>query len=313
MTRLIALALLATVFASPLPAIAQEADDLPESSTYDPTFSGMATAGDHIRDMQAQSLADKGFIKPGTVQVAVVQYPYMEEDQFGIQMSVPDMVSGCYALTPLEYEAKFTQPQYLDIKVKRYRRVAPEGSGVQKKCDAQNKMSTALMVLSRKDLKAKGTKEIRFSTDFCSDNYKIIMDDTHIELVPRSMMIFKAQSLAGPLKDRIIHTFAGSKVVTLQVPMAQNGEDLSEEIASFAMSRGLAPADGGQKPSWNDNGRASYYYTDQTGLLTSQLTPDTTYVQIGTIEVNRPYDGPEGRSETLVPLTVFVTRPGTQL
>lgn len=312
MTRLIALALLATVFISPLPALAQ-AEDLPESSTYDPTFSGTALPGDHIRDMQRQSLADKGFISPNMVQVAIVHHPYMEEDQFGIQMSVPDMISGCYTLTPLEYEAKFTPPQYLDIKVKKYRRVAPEGSNAQKKCDAQNKMSTALMVLSRKDLKEKGTQEIRFTTEFGSDNYKIIMDDTHIELVPRSMMIFKAQSLGGPLKDRIIHTFAGSKVVTLQVPMAQSGEDLSEEIASFAMTRGLSPADGGQKPSWNDNGRASYYYVDQTGLMTSQLTPDSTYAQIGTIEVSRPYDGPEGRSETLVPLTVFVTRPGTQL
>ena len=66
------------------------------------------------------------------------------------------------------------------------------------------------------------------------------MDDTHIELVPRSMMIFHAQSLSGPLKDRIIYTFAGSKVVTLQVPMAQSGEDLSEEIASFAITRGLS-------------------------------------------------------------------------
>lgn len=293
--------------------MAQEAEDLPESSTYDPTFSGSALPGDHIRSMQAQSLADKGFIKPTAVQVAVVHQPYMEEDQFGIQMSVPDMISGCYALTPLEYEAKFTEPQSLDIKVKRYRRVAPEGSNAQKKCDAQNKMSTALMVLSRKDLKERGTKEIRFSTDAGNDTYKIVLDDTHLELIPRSMMVFKAQTLSGPLKDRIVHTFAGNKVVTLQVPMAQSGEDLSEEIASFAITRGLSPADGGQKPSWNDNGRASYYYVDQTGLLTSQLTPDSTYAQIGTIEVNRPYDGPEGRSETLVPLTVFVTRPGTQL
>ena len=312
LTRLIALALLATVFAAPLPAFAQ-AEDLPESTTYDPTFSGVPVAGDHIREMQAQSLADKGFISPSVIQVAVVHHSYMEEDQFGIQMSVPDMISGCYALTPLEYEAKFTEPYYLDIKVKKYRRIAPEGSNAQSKCDTQNKMSTALMVLSRKDLKERGTQEIRFSTEAGSDTYKIILDDPRLELVPRSMMVFKAQSMTGPLKDRIVYTFSGSRVVTLQVPMAQSGEDLSEEIASFAITRGLAPAGDGQKTSWNDNGRASYYYLDQTGLLTSQLTPDSNYAQIGTIEVSRPYDGPEGRSETLVPLTVFVTRPGTQL
>lgn len=313
MTRLFALALIA-ILALPFvpPAFAQE-EDSPESMTYDPTFTGVPNeAADYIRGLQKQSLTDKGFIKPQEVQVSLVQYPYMQEDQFGIQMAVPDMVSGCYTLTPLEYEAKFIDPHFLDIKVKKYRRIAPEGSSAMQKCDAQNKMATALMVLSKKDLQEKGTQEIRFSTEVASDNYKIILSDTELQLVPRSMVVFKAKPLGGPLKDRIVHNFSNSKMVTLQVPMAEAGEDLSQEVLSLAHSRGLAPVSLDQKPSWNENGRASYYFYDDGGLVTSRIQPEG-YTQLGTIEVSRPMDGAEGRTETLVPLTVFATRPGTQL
>ena len=313
LTRLIApvlIVLLALVFAAP--AMAQD-ENLPEMMTYDPTFSGIPNeAGDYIRNLQKQSLTDKGFITPQVVQVSIVHEPFMDDDQFGIQMAVPDMVSGCYTLTPLEYEAKFTEPHFLDIKVKKYRRIAPEGTAALRKCDQQNKMATALMVLSKKDLEQKGTQEIRFSTEVASDNYRIIMDGGQMQLVPRSMVIFKAKPLGGPLKDRIIYAFANSKMVALQVPMSQAGEDLSHEIRSLAYSRGLAPVDLDAKPSWNENGRASYYFYDDGGLVTSRLDPEG-YVTLGTIEVSRPMDGPEGRTETPVPLTVFATRPGTQL
>lgn len=311
MTRLIApalFALLTLVFAPPV--FAQE-EDLPETMTYDPTYTGIANeAADQIRNLQRQSLTDKGFIKPQVVQVSLVHYPYMQEDQFGIQMAVPDMVSGCYKLTPLEYEAKFTEPHFLDIRVKKYRRIAPRGA--MQKCDAQNKMATALMVISKKDLEEKGTREIRFSSEVASDNYKIILTDADIQLVPRSMIVFKAKPLGGPLKDRIVHNFSNSKMVTLQVPMANAGEDLSEEVLSLAYSRGLSPANAGQAPSWNENGRASYYFYDDGGNVMSRIQPDG-YTQLGTIEVSRPMDGADGRSETKVPLTVFATRPGTQL
>lgn len=310
MTRLIALALLALAFAAP--AFAQT-EDTPESMTYDPTFTGMRNeAGDYIRDLQKQSMADKGFIKPQVVQVALIEYPYMEDGQFGIQMSVPDMVSGCYTLTPLEYEANFVDPYYLDIKVKKYRRIPPEGTEATQKCDRQNKMSTALMVLSKKDLEKRGTQEIRFTTEVASDTYKILLDDTQIALVPKSMVVFKGQGMSGPLKDRLIHTFSSNKMVVLQVPMASAGENLNDQILSLAYSRGLTPVQGSEV-SWNNNGRASYYFMDQGGLVASQINPESGYAQIGTIEAARPYDGAEGRSETMVPLTVFATRPGTEL
>lgn len=308
---LFALSLAFLTFAA-LPAMAQDTD-LPEVQTYDPTFMGRKNeTADQIRSMQKQSLSDKGFIAPKTVQVDIVSHPYMEDGQFGLQMSVPDVVSGCYTLTPLEYEAKFVDPYFLDIKVKKYRRIAPEGSAATAKCEEGNKMSTALMVLDKNDLLTRGTKEIRFSNDVTTDVYKLIIGDTDIELVPRSMVIFKSTSLSGPLKDRIIHTFKGNTVIALQVPMAQQGEDLSYEIMRFAASRALSPVDAKQPAAWAGNGRAVYYFYDNGGTIRS-LLGDNAYAEVGTLTTNRPYDGEQGRTATAVELSVFATRPGTQL
>jgi hypothetical protein len=287
-------------------------DDLPEVMTYDPTFTGMRNeTADYIRDLQSRSLADKGFIKPNVVQVAIVHHPYMEDDQFGIQMAVPDMVSGCYTLTPLEYEAKFIDPYYLDIKVKKYRRVAPEGTAATQKCDQKNKMSTALMVLSKKDLLQRGTQEIRFSTEFATDNYRVVIDENHLELVPRSMLVFKAQNMSGPLKDRIMYSFGSDKMIALQVPMAQPGEDLTNEIMEFAQHRALVPVNG-SAPATAGNGMSTYYFYDDNGHIIARIG-ENGYAELGKISVPRPYDGPEGRTEVPVELSVFVTRPGTQL
>lgn len=294
------------------PVLAQD-DSLPEQMTYDPQFSGWVNqSAEQIRAAQRASLSDKGFITPSEVQVAIVHYPYMDDDQFGIQMAVPDVISGCFTLTPLEYEAKFTEPHFLDIKVKKYRRVTPEGSAATRKCDNNNKMSTALMVLSKKDLQEKGTQEIRFSTESGTDNYRLILTEDHLELIPRSMMMFKAQNLGGPLKDRILYSFASDKMIALQVPMAQPGEDLSDAIVMFARTRALTPANPDSPVTWSGNGMATYYFYDDNGHIIDQIGEDG-YAEIGQIAVNRPYDGPEGRTTTPVNLSVFVTRPGTQL
>jgi hypothetical protein len=173
-------------------------------------------------------------------------------------------------------------------------------------------MSTALMVLSKKDLQEKGTQEIRFSTESGTDSYRLILSDDHLELIPRSMMMFKATNLGGPLKDRILYSFASDKMIVLQVPMAQPGEDLSDAITLFARTRALTPANPDSPATWSGNGTATYYFYDDNGHIIDQIGEDG-YAEIGQIAINRPYDGPDGRATTPVNLSVFVTRPGTQL
>lgn len=298
------------VFAAP--ARAQD-EDLPEMMTYDPSYTGNANqAAEQIREMQRKSLGDKGYIKPTTVNISVVREPYMNADQFGLLMSVPDVVSGCYILTPLEYEAQFSEMGELRIKVKQYRRLAPEGVGAQGNCDPGNKMASALMVLDKKDLLKRGTKDIKFISGATTDTYRLILDETRMELLPQSMMMFRAQNMSGPLKDRILHSFASDKMVALQVPMAKPGEDLSEEVNRFAFARSLTPASDAMPVSWAGNGYASYYFYDNSGQTVARLG-EKGYAELGRITVNRPYDGAEGRTEAPVELSVFVTRPGTQL
>jgi hypothetical protein len=173
-------------------------------------------------------------------------------------------------------------------------------------------MSTALMVLDKKDLIKRGTQEIRFSTEVATDTYKIILDDAHLELIPESMVVFKGQNLAGPLKDRLIHSFAADKMVALHVPMANPGEDLSEAVTTFARHRALSPATPDQPAAWGGNGMATYYFFDDNGHIIEQIG-ESGYSELGKISVMRPFDGPDGRTETPVDLSVFVTRPGTQL
>lgn len=311
MSRIVTFLMFTLLLALPLSAAVAQDDSLPEGQIYDPSFSGSGNqAADYIRGLQAQSQVDKGFIKPQVVHVSIVKEAYMNDDQFGLQMAVPDVESGCYKLTPLEYEANFIDPYFLDIKVKRYRRVAPEGATSVAKCDRQNRQSTAMMVLSKKDLQERGTQQIRFSTDAGSDNFKIKMSDTALELVPESMVVFKAQGLGGALKDRIVHTFTGGNVIALHVPMANATDDVNHQLIRFAGMHALSPT--GDAPTRTGNSGNVLYFFDQTGAMANQIGPDG-YGEVGAITVNRPYDGPEGRVWTPVNLSVFVTRPGTQL
>lgn len=295
------------------PVLAQE-DDLPESHIFDSGNAGTATeAADTIREMQRRSLGDKGFIKPSTVNVELTQEPFMSGGQFGLRMSVPEVVNGCFAFTPLEYETSFKENGDLLIKVKHYRRLTPQGFHAHELCTGGNKMATALVVLDKKDLEARGTQRIVFSgAGMGTDTYRVALGDTHIELIPQSMMMFHAVNLSGPLKDRIIHPLAANKIVALQVPMAAPGEDLSAEINDFANRHALKPTLGGNPVSWSGNGYASYYFFDESGRTIARIG-DKGYAELGKIAVSRPYDGPQGRTEAPVGLSVFVTRPGTQL
>jgi hypothetical protein len=162
------------------------------------------------------------------------------------------------------------------------------------------------MVLSRADLIRRGTKEIRFSTENGSDTYRIILDGNRLELVPESMVVFRARTLSGALNDRISYQFRGSQMVTLQVPMAEKTDDIGGEVMQFAAMNGLSPAP--DAPA----SRTIFYFMDQNGSMASRIGPDG-YGEVGQIVVGRPYDAADRRKLVRKNLTVFVTRPGTEL
>ncbi len=227
-------------------------------------------------------------------------------------MSLPDVVSGCFTFSPLEYEAKFVDPYFLDIKVKKYRKIEPPVNPDKRKCDVQNKTSSAMMVLDKNDLQSRGTKQIRFSTEGGRDVYGVLLDDTSLALIPETMSVFKGANLGGDLKDRLVYHFSGATTVALQIPMADAGEHITDEIMAFATAHALTPSQNNVTMSLSDNDKATYHFEDASGRFTGMIGADG-YGEIGTISVMRPYDGPHGRTETPVELRVFVTRPGTEL
>jgi hypothetical protein len=266
---------------------------------------------DAIKRMQRDSMATKGFIKPQSLEVSLVRYKYMEDDQFGILMVVPDVVSGCWDLSPLEYESTFIDPYYFDVKVKDYQRTPIEVANINGDCPAGNKMSSALIVLSKSDLEKRQIRQIRFSNGFVADYYDISYTDKTFQLKPQSMAVFRAKGMTGPLADHLEIQFGAGGKIALHVPMAKQGENLSEQVENLARMHALTP-DPEMPMSYGTGGSQVFYYNDDNGHIAGSIGEDG-YTELGVINVPRPYDGPNGRTLTAVPLQVYVTRPGTQL
>lgn len=303
------LLILMMVFTGPCDVFAQEK----ESHVYQIPGSTFHNEGaDRIRSLQRRSLANNGFIKPKQIEVSLVQYDYMDpEDQFGLLMVVPDVVSGCWDITPLEYESSFIEPYYFDVKVKHYQRKKIEVANVETDCPAQNKMSTALIVLSKKDLQKRRIRQIRFSSGFVADYYNISASEESLSLFPQSMVIFKAANLTGPKKDRLTLGFNGSGQIALHIPMAKKTDDIKPQLLKFAQMRALTPV-ADMPVTYSANGGATYYFNDDSGHILGTIGEEG-YAPLGKVTVGRPYDGPHGRTLTPVPLQVYVTRPGTTL
>lgn len=266
---------------------------------------------DEIRRLQQQSMSDKGFIKPRIIEVSLVRPSYMEDDQFGIQMVVPDVVSGCWEFSPLEYESTFIDPYYFDVTVKHYQRRPVETNNVQSGCPTNNKMTSAMIVLSKSDLQKREIRQIRFSNGSISDYYDIRITDNGIQFRPQSMVIFKAVGMTGPLADYLEMDFGGASKVALHVPMARKGEDVRGAVVALASRHGLTP-EVDTPTSYSAGGSPVFYFTDQIGDVAGTIGEDG-YSSLGTINASRLYDGPDGRAYSAVPLQVFVTKPGTQL
>ncbi len=266
---------------------------------------------DQIRRMQRDSMTTKGFIKPPVVEVSLVRLSYMEDDQIGIQMVVPDVVSGCWEVSPLEYESTFIDPYYFDIAIKHYQRRPVQTDNVQSGCPTENKMSTALIPLSRKDLEERQIRQIRFTNGTIADYYDIQMTDNTLQLKPQSMVVFRGKGLTGPLGDRLEISFGGASKLALHVPMARKGEDITNAITALASQHGLTP-DPEMPTSYSAGGSPVFYFKDVVGDVATSIGEEG-YSALGTINASRLYDGQEGRAYIAVPLQVFVTKPGTQL
>ena len=291
------------------PALAQ---DKLENQVFIPPGSDntISNAAQISRFLKEQSLEKAEKIEVNTAEVSLVHYHYMEPDQFGIMLKVPNTVSGCFEISPMEYEVKFVNEIYMDVEIKAFRRKPIKTKNVAYDCNQGTQVISGLIVLSATDLQKRGVKEIRFSNGNLRDVYKIVYNEDSLQLFPESMVAFKAK-LVGPEKDKIVHYFSGKTLVALHVPMAIESDNVAQRVRDLAYKNALTPVfeQEGLDTSGADN---VFYFMDPHGRALDLLNDDG-YAEFGIVQVVRPYTGPQGKTGVAVPLQVFVTRPGTTL
>jgi len=239
-------------------------------------------------------------IVPTTVYLSLVHYDYMEPDQFGILMKTPNAVTGCYTVSPISYEAKFVDDNYLDIKVDSYKQTPVDTQRVTYECNQAYQTASALLVLSMNDIRNRNVHEIRFSNGGVRDTYKVLVNDDGVTLKPDTTLTFK--TVKEGMQKPISHSMNGKGMIALQVPMANNDDQVEEAVRNMAARYALNPV-------FDDNHKSHnvFYFNDNNGRVGGMIGEEG-YGLLGEIGVPRPYMGENGRTERAVPLKVFVTK-----
>jgi len=274
-------------------------------STYQPRAELQAKAA------KRASLPPKQTIKAKEIIVSLVHYHYMEPDQFGLLMKVPNSVSGCFEVSPLEYEVKFVADTYMDVTVKSFRRKTIKTQNPSFDCNQKSQVVTGLVVLNANDLKERGVEEIRFNNGTARDVYDIAYKQDSIVLTPQSMVAFKASGLSGPDKDRLTYFYSNENVVALHVPMALDTDAVKQAVNNLAYRNSLMPVNN-QEGLDTTGTNHIYYFMDPRGRTLSMLNEDG-YMELGAIRIPRPHINEGGQTTIPISLKVFATRPETTL
>lgn len=302
------LLLIALTFLSP-PAVAQQ----DESQIFVTPGARYTNNGEIVRQLKKeQSFAKIKKTEPDTINLSFVHHSYMEPRQFGIMMSVPNAMIGCFKFSPLEYEASFIDRNYMDIKVDSFRRKLVKDVNVAADCNTRNQTISALVVVSADDLERRGIQKIRFNNGKHIDYFKVSITGQSITFEPESMVAFKPTNLTGINKDRVVHYFNGAEtIVALHVPMAEKQDDVTNALRKLAYQSSLVPLF--ESDALDTSGKSNiFYFTDPNHSLLEGLNPDG-YLELGEISVGQSYLNENGTVRTGKKLKVFATRPETKL
>ncbi|MEM6812559.1 MAG: hypothetical protein AAF549_08860 [Pseudomonadota bacterium] len=247
------------------------------------------------------AMEDNNEIVPDEVLLSTVRYDYMSDNQFGILMRIPDTTTGCFTVSPLQYEAKFVDNNYLDIKVDSYRVAPIETQNVAYDCNQSYKAASSVVVVNLDDIQRRNIKEIRFSNGGVRDTYFIKRGPNRVMLEADTQIVFKPDE-----NSSLMVNFGGESVVALQVPMALSSDDLSKAVNDFAMRYSLSPVENLRSLNKQPSNKV-FYFNDANGRL-SGLIEEKGYAPLGEIPAVRAYSGPQGIEDRSVPLKIFVTR-----
>ena len=258
-----------------------------------------------------QSLSTPNTIPAGEVQVSIVHPDFLEKEQFALLFQRASTETGCHQYSPIEYEAKFIENYYMDIDLKHFRSSLKPTQNPEYDCNQTYKVATGMVVLNADDLAKKKIREIRFSNGQSRDAYTVNVLDNGVRLTPKSMLAFKAVNLQGPDRTYIQYNFPDNSLLKLQVPMARQGDDIAQAVRTLAFQSTLEPVF--DREGLDTSGANNvFYFTDPNATTLDQLGKDG-YMEIGTITIKRPYDGPNGRVAKPTDLKVFATRQDVTL
>jgi hypothetical protein len=278
---------------------------VPPGSTFEPKAEKL------IRSLKKNSLPPSRKIEVNEVTVSLVHYHYMEPDQFGLLLKVPNVTNGCFEVSPLEYEVNFVADTYMDVKIKSFRRELKKTQNVAFDCNQRNQAVSGLIVLNANDLKERGVKEIRFNNGEISDVYNISYKEDSIVLKPESMIAFKARGMSGPDKNRLVYFYSNKNLIALHVPMALETDNVRQQVNQLAYRNSLMPVFDQEGLDTTGTNHV-YYFMDPRGRTISMLNEDG-YLEMGAIRIPRPLIGAGGKSIIPISLKVFATRPETTL
>jgi hypothetical protein len=282
------------------PAAAQQKG---ESQIHDYGFGWTNEAAQIDQYIKERSMREDGKIEPRLLHVSLVREDYMDDgDQFAIKLTAPDTVTGCVDFSPIEYEASFIDPYYLDIKVKHYKMEEITSQAPHLECPVSYRRAQALIPLSKKDLQSRGTKQIKFRTDSITEYYNLEIDGAKITLTPQSMAVFKADIDSD--SKTIALDMDDTKRLTLVVPMVREGEDVYDQLVSFANTRGLSVEPDTSNVLKTRPDRNSIIVMDANGAMGAMMERGAMQ-EVGQISISRPVQTPQGVRNTKIPLTVF--------
>ncbi len=269
-----------------------------ESQTYDSMGTYENDAEQAVEEQAQEQDAQDGKIVPDHVEVSLVPQGDSHKT-VGMRFSVPDVVNGCWAISPLKYDTAQQDPFYYDIVIHDYTR--KEGP-----CSAGNRMAMATVPLEKKLIEDGKMKILRLSIGTTIDRYNVAYKDGIVTITPESQIKFKA---AGDL----IYNFerSGEKtgaLIGLIIPVAPANTDTTQAIADFAEMNGLTPAPESATSSLplKNGGSQIHYYYDSRHAMAGRVTSE--FAQVGGTTIPMTYDVQDGRGQEFVPAPVYAKK-----
>lgn len=277
------------VFLFAAPAVA-------ETNTYDASGTYSSSAAAQEQEHQRKSISgEEGLIVPSRVDLALTPQG-KSSDMVGLRFSVPDVVNGCWRISPLEVKNSMQGPYYFDVEVVGYHR--SEGQ-----CSGENRMARAVVPIERSKLEQGKIKILRLSIGPVTDRFEVTYKDGTMTIMPQSAVKFRTDGLLSYNFDR--DGKGTGQMIALILPTAPVGMNTTAAADDFARIYGLTPAPESATSSMprNNGGSTLHYYYDVQKTLAHRVGAN--FAQMGQTNIPMTLDMQDGRGQQMIAAPVY--------